>query len=124
MGRKTADSRAFSPLAAKTKNRGEKTKTPTDARRRFLDFTDCRMLFAYRLADLANDLHRAPVVGELLAAVEANHVMAGLAHGLPIRVATGARAGGGEGLGGIAMTTAQRQDLQEFLNHFSGPLMQ
>jgi hypothetical protein len=64
------------------------------------------------LADLAHDLHRAPVVIELLATIQTDDIMATLSDGLPIGVATIAgRAGCGEGFGGMAMTTAERQDL-------------
>ena len=75
--------------------------------------------YCLSLTNFPNHLHRTPVIGELLAAIKADDVMAALADGFPIGITAGACTGGGEGLGCIAMTTAQRQDLQEFLKHFS-----
>jgi len=99
----------------------QKGKTPTLTRRRSESWP-IAYCYYLSLTNFPNHLHRAPVISELLAAIEADDVMAALAYRLPVGIAAGARTGCGEGLGCIAMTTAQRQDLQELLKHFFGPL--
>lgn len=62
------------------------------------DFDLLPTAYCLSLANFPNHLHRAPVISELLAAIEADDVMAALADGLPIGITAGACAGCGEGL--------------------------
>ena len=63
--------------------------------------------------------HVGPVIGEFSATIEANDVMAGAgANCFPIAAGFGGFPFGcGKWLSGLAMTTGEIKELEEFLNH-------
>src|SRR5437763_8794749 len=70
-----------------------------------------------RRSGLADDPHLRPIVGELLAALQAHDVMAGGGHPLPLRGGAGGSGGRGEGLRGAAVRALHGQKLQDSFDH-------